>query len=720
MYRQGKAIRNRDGKIIGGTFMSRTQAGNQDLTAESGRVQPDRRWFGNTRVVGQGELDTFRDEMKKRLSDPYSMVLRTKTLPMGLLTDSEKAAKLNLLSAETFQATFGKNKRRKRPKLSEHVTDLASLAASATDVRTQYIKKRMPAVFAGAGSAVQVGAASNPESGTAGDAAAAAESKASGGETLDAAALSADLEGAWDSLGVTDRSTELTAVRHWAFDAGQSRRIWAELYKVLDSSDVVLQVLDARDPVGTRSYRVEHHLKTHARHKQLIFVLNKCDLVPNWAVKKWVAVLSREYPTLAFHASMTNPFGKGNLIALLRQFSSLHEEKKQISVGLIGYPNVGKSSVINAVKGKKVCKVAPVPGETKVWQYITLMRRVFLIDCPGVVIPSGDSEADIVLKGVIRSERLDAPEDHIPELMRRVRPEFLSRTYGVNAAKYFTFAPEDGEDSAEDGEGSGSDDSAAGPGDKAASGAPSGPTASQRALAALLADHPEAASAYEGAELPSGTPSAGTDATAPVLPSGPEGVPVAASMTQPKGAGRALQHSQGPESAGGYTGRWQLRLEPGETFDGSHYLPVGGRITHVDHMGFLEAVGKRLGKLRKGGDPDTTITARNLINDFQRGKLPFYVRPPEKPEAPSAAGEELKSMVVTMGEDAADGEAQEAQEEEEEEASAAAAVGGSKRSREGEEQAPPKAKAQRPGMFVIAPGADLSDDEEDDFDDLDM
>lgn len=51
----------------------------------------------------------------------------------------------------------------------------------------------------------------------------------------------------------------------------------------------------------------------------------------------------------------------------------------------------------------KVCKVAPIPGETKVWQYITLTKRIFLIDCPGVVYQSKDSETDIVLKGVVCS-----------------------------------------------------------------------------------------------------------------------------------------------------------------------------------------------------------------------------------------------------------------------------------------------------------------------------
>ena len=73
---------------------------------------------------------------------------------------------------------------------------------------------------------------------------------------------------------------------------------------------------------------------------------------------------------------------------LLRQYGKLHADKKQISVGIIGYPNVGKSSVINTLKSKKVCNVAPIPGETKIWQYITLFRRIFLIDSTQPDAPS--------------------------------------------------------------------------------------------------------------------------------------------------------------------------------------------------------------------------------------------------------------------------------------------------------------------------------------------
>lgn len=79
-----------------------------------------------------------------------------------------------------------------------------------------------------------------------------------------------------DNEGVTDEA--MFAL----FKAGQSKRIWNELYKVIDSSDVVIQVLDARNPEGTRCKQVEQYIKKEKQHKHIIFVLNKCDLVPTW------------------------------------------------------------------------------------------------------------------------------------------------------------------------------------------------------------------------------------------------------------------------------------------------------------------------------------------------------------------------------------------------------------------------------------------------------
>jgi nuclear GTP-binding protein len=134
----------------------------------------------------------------------------------------------------------------------------------------------------------------------------------------------------------------------------------------------------------------------------------------------------------AFHANINNSFGKGSLIALLRQFSSLHSDRKQISVGMVGYPNTGKSSIINTLRKKKVCVVAPIAGETKVWQYITLMKRIYMIDCPGIVPPNQeDTDEDLLLRGSVRVENVEYPAQYIAAVLRRVQPRHLQRTYDL-------------------------------------------------------------------------------------------------------------------------------------------------------------------------------------------------------------------------------------------------------------------------------------------------
>ncbi|KAI8908463.1 NUC091 domain-containing protein [Gorgonomyces haynaldii] len=370
VLKSGKPVRDKNGKIIkAADFQSRLAPGTQ------ARVEPNRRWFENTRVVGQKELEHFREAITTTMNDPYSFVLRTKQLPLGLVNDEPKQLRMHLLEADPFSNTFGPKAQRKKPKLN--AGSIADLVNASNDKLGNYSQEK-------------------------------------------------DLDLPVENDGVLD------AAQDPIFKKGQSKRIWAELYKVIDSSDVVIHVLDARDPMGTRCFNVERYLKKEHRHKHLIFVLNKVDLVPAWVTEKWKKTLEREYPTVAFHASITNPFGKSAVINLLRQFSKLHQDKKEISVGLVGYPNTGKSSIINALKAKKVCNVAPIPGETKIWQYITLMKRIYLIDCPGVVYGSSeDSETDIVLKGVVRVENITHPEEHVETMMQRVRKEYLDRTYGI-------------------------------------------------------------------------------------------------------------------------------------------------------------------------------------------------------------------------------------------------------------------------------------------------
>ena len=117
---------------------------------------------------------------------------------------------------------------------------------------------------------------------------------------------------------------------------------------------------------------------------------------------------------------------------LLRQFDNFHKDKKTVSIGFIGYPNVGKSSVINTLSKKMACKAAPVPGETKVWQYISLSKRMYLIDCPGIVYDAdNDTNSDLVLKGVTRAEKLRDPDFFVEKILEEIDHEVLKKVYGI-------------------------------------------------------------------------------------------------------------------------------------------------------------------------------------------------------------------------------------------------------------------------------------------------
>ncbi|KAL1959698.1 hypothetical protein VTO42DRAFT_1284 [Malbranchea cinnamomea] len=389
MFKEGKPQRNAQGKIT-------KAAAYQSREIPQARIEPNRKWFGNTRVISQEALSQFREAIAERTSDPYQVLLKTNKLPMSLIRDGpgtvnglkQHKAKI-AVESEPFADTFGPKAQRKRVKLS--VGTIEDFAGEAEKMHDTYLDR------------------------------------------LEQAKL---LSGTLGEAGEDDEGTARTTAREAIFSKGQSKRIWNELYKVIDSSDVVIHVLDARDPEGTRCRSIEKYIREEAPHKHLVFVLNKCDLVPTGVAAAWVRALSKEYPTLAFHASINNSFGKGSLIQLLRQFSTLHSDRKQISVGLIGYPNTGKSSIINTLRKKKVCNVAPIPGETKVWQYVTLMRRIYLIDCPGVVPPSQhDTEEDILLRGVVRVENVENPEQYIPGVLKRTEQRYIERTYDIKGYK---------------------------------------------------------------------------------------------------------------------------------------------------------------------------------------------------------------------------------------------------------------------------------------------
>ncbi|KAI4606963.1 GTPase required for pre-60S ribosomal subunit nuclear export and maturation [Alternaria metachromatica] len=373
----------------------------QNRAAPVARVEPNRKWFNNTRVISQDALDSFRSAVEAQSSDPTTFLMKRNKLPMSLIETpgqipglKQHAAKI-AVGSQPFSETFGPKAQRKRPKLD--FSSIEDLAGRTGSMHETYVERLENAKLL---------------SGTSGE----AEQNESFAD---------------------NPNGELTSAREFIFMKGTSKRIWNELYKVIDSSDVILHVLDARDPDGTRCRSVEKYIRTEAPHKHLVFVLNKVDLVPSKVAAAWVRHLSKEFPTLAFHASINNSFGKGSLIALLRQFSSLHSDRKQVSVGMVGYPNTGKSSIINTLRKKKVCVVAPIAGETKVWQYITLMKRIYMIDCPGIVPPNqNDTDTDLLLRGSVRVENVEYPAQYIEEVLKRVQPRHLQRTYDIKDSDY--------------------------------------------------------------------------------------------------------------------------------------------------------------------------------------------------------------------------------------------------------------------------------------------
>jgi nuclear GTP-binding protein len=342
------------------------------------RIEPKPTWFGNVRTIDQKSLEKLRVEYKQKVSDPYTVLLKDKKMPLSLIQESTALPVVKLLECEKYGDTFGPKARRFRPKLNfENLEDLVN---NCNEKEKNYNSEK-----------------------------------------------DRDLK---KTMEADDREEN----RDKRIEAGQSKRIWEELYKVIDSSDVIVMVLDSRDPEGTRCKHVEAHLKNNCPYKHLVYVLNKVDLVPTSVTKGWIKHLSQTCPTIAFRASINKPFGKLSLIRLFKQFDKFHKDKKTISIGFVGYPNVGKSSVINTIKAKQVCKAAPVPGETKVWQYVSLTKRIYMIDCPGVVYDSeNQTDTDIVLKGVVRAERLIDPEYYIAGVLARADVENMRGIYKIDA-----------------------------------------------------------------------------------------------------------------------------------------------------------------------------------------------------------------------------------------------------------------------------------------------
>ncbi|XP_075997578.1 guanine nucleotide-binding protein-like 3-like protein [Genypterus blacodes] len=253
------------------------------------------------------------------------------------------------------------------------------------------------------------------------------------------------------------RETEMQSLeKHVNFENENSRKAYyREFKKVVEAADVILEVLDARDPIGCRCPQVEQAVIQSGTNKKIVLVLNKIDLVSKEIVEKWIKYLRNEFPTVAFKASTQQQnrnlkrsnvpvtqattellnssacVGADCLMKLLGNYCRNLDIKTAITVGVVGFPNVGKSSLINSLKRARACSVGATPGVTKCLQQVHLDKHIKLLDCPGIVMATSTTDAAMILRNCVKIEQLVDPLPPVEAILRRCNKAQIMEHYGV-------------------------------------------------------------------------------------------------------------------------------------------------------------------------------------------------------------------------------------------------------------------------------------------------
>jgi nuclear GTP-binding protein len=234
------------------------------------------------------------------------------------------------------------------------------------------------------------------------------------------------------------------------------KKFYAELRKVIALADIIIEVLDARDPGACRSIELEKEV--YNAGKKLVLLLNKIDLVPKHSVEAWKKHLQRSFPTVTFKAARSGTHrpthantsaenapegllrsthgvvGADELMQLLKNYARMNggQLKAHTTVGIVGYPNTGKSSVINSMKRHNSVSVGGRAGVTKLMQEVPLDSKVTLIDSPGVVFEGSSEDPDVVLRNVVRVESISDPVGVVEALIMKTPREALLEFYGAD------------------------------------------------------------------------------------------------------------------------------------------------------------------------------------------------------------------------------------------------------------------------------------------------
>ncbi|EMP39759.1 Guanine nucleotide-binding protein-like 3 [Chelonia mydas] len=261
-----------------------------------------------------------------------------------------------------------------------------------------------------------------------------------------------------------ESTTKPKAKSNSLLDKNSNKSFCRELKKVIEASDIVLQVLDARDPLGCRCSQVEQIITQSGGNKKLLLVLNKIDLVPRENLEKWLHYLKNEFPTVAFKSSMqlkdrsvqekkltkkraridlsrgSMCFGSECLVKLLRDHCRTQD--KAIQVGVIGFPNVGKSSIINSLKEMRACNVGPVRGVTKCMQTVHIDKQIKMIDSPSIIAAPSNSALALALRSTTDIEESGKLLDAVNAILKHCSKQQMMLYYNIpdfrNSVEFLT------------------------------------------------------------------------------------------------------------------------------------------------------------------------------------------------------------------------------------------------------------------------------------------
>ncbi|MBU0470707.1 MAG: 50S ribosome-binding GTPase [Nanoarchaeota archaeon] len=174
---------------------------------------------------------------------------------------------------------------------------------------------------------------------------------------------------------------------------------WKHVNQVLKEAEIIIEVLDARSIEETRNKEIEKKIESEG--KKILFVINKSDLVD---LKKAEAIKKTLKPSLFISS-------KDHLGTTLLKKKILEMSRgEKVTVGILGYPNVGKSSLINALSGRGSARTSAESGYTKGLQKIKVDNKILVIDTPGVFPRKEKDSFKHGKTGAIDSGRIKDPE----------------------------------------------------------------------------------------------------------------------------------------------------------------------------------------------------------------------------------------------------------------------------------------------------------------------